>query len=113
MKVSKVSKSIRLGVTVRSPEPYHDAVVESVEEFLETVSPETGRRTRGKPTPQQSTKSYTPSEVVAVLNVSYDTAIGRWEKMGCVDMGTKEHRYKRGKRTPIVSAHECPVQLPV
>ncbi len=40
MKVSKVSKSIRLGVTVRSPEPYHDAVVESVEEFLETVSPE-------------------------------------------------------------------------
>jgi Mn-dependent DtxR family transcriptional regulator len=43
-------------------------------------------------------KNYTPSEVATVLNVSYDTAIRRMEKMGCVDMGTKERRYKRGKR---------------
>jgi hypothetical protein len=37
--------------------------------------------------------------VTAILNVSYETAVRKMEKMeGCIDMGTKERRYKRGKR---------------
>jgi hypothetical protein len=43
-------------------------------------------------------KNYTPSEVASILNVSYDTAIRRMGKMGAVNMGTPERRYKRGKR---------------
>jgi Fic family protein len=44
-------------------------------------------------------KLYTPSEVAALLNVSYDTAVRRMLTMkGCVDMGTQTKRYKRGKR---------------
>src|ERR1039458_3757080 len=44
-------------------------------------------------------KLYTPSEVAALLNVSYDTAVRRMQSMkGCVDMGTQTKRYKRGKK---------------
>jgi hypothetical protein len=44
-------------------------------------------------------KLYTPSEVAALLNVSYDTAVRRMRSMkGCVDMGTQTKRYKRGKK---------------
>ncbi|HLM79015.1 MAG TPA: hypothetical protein VK302_00140 [Terriglobales bacterium] len=49
-------------------------------------------------------KLYSPSDVSALLNVSYDTAIRRMQTMqGCVDMGTKERRYKRGKRMLRIS----------
>jgi hypothetical protein len=44
-------------------------------------------------------KLYTPSEVSALLNVSYDTAVRRMQKMnGWVDMGTQTRRYKRARR---------------
>ena len=47
---------------------------------------------------------YTPGEVAAILNVSYDTAVRRMQKMkGCVDMGTQTKRYKRGKKMLRVS----------
>jgi hypothetical protein len=49
-------------------------------------------------------KRYTPSEVAALLNVSYDTAVRRMLTMkGCVDMGTQTKRYKRGKRLLRIS----------
>jgi hypothetical protein len=49
-------------------------------------------------------KLYTPSEVAALLNVSYDTAVRRMQKMkGCVDMGTQTKRYKRGKKLLRIS----------
>jgi len=49
-------------------------------------------------------KLYTPSEVAALLNVSYDTAVRRMLTMkGCVDMGTQTKRYKRGKRMLRIS----------
>ena len=49
-------------------------------------------------------KLYTPSEVAALLNVSYDTAVRRMQGMkGCVDMGTQTKRYKRGKKLLRIS----------
>jgi hypothetical protein len=49
-------------------------------------------------------KLYTPSEISALLNVSYDTAVRRMQKMkGCVDMGTQTKRYKRGKKMLRIS----------
>ena len=49
-------------------------------------------------------KNYAPAEVATILNISYDTAIRRMETMkGVMDMGTKEKRYKRGKRMLRVS----------
>ncbi|MGD0974844.1 MAG: hypothetical protein ABR866_12185 [Candidatus Korobacteraceae bacterium] len=47
---------------------------------------------------------YTPSEVAALLNVSYDTAVRRMQSMkGIVDMGTQTKRYKRGKKMLRIS----------
>jgi hypothetical protein len=44
-------------------------------------------------------QSYSPGEVAAALNVSYDTALRRMLKMkGVVDLGTPTRRYKRGKK---------------
>jgi len=49
-------------------------------------------------------KLYTPSEVAALLNVSYDTAVRRMQSMkGCVDMGTQTKRYKRDKKLLRIS----------
>jgi len=49
-------------------------------------------------------KLYTPSEVAALLNVSYDTAVRRMQRMkGCVDLGTPTKRYKRGKKLLRIS----------
>ena len=49
-------------------------------------------------------KLYTPSQVAALLNVSYDTAVRRMKRMkGCVDMGTQTQRYKRGKKMLRIS----------
>ena len=49
-------------------------------------------------------KLYTPGEVAALLNVSYDTAVRRMQSMrGCVDMGTQTKRYKRGKKLLRIS----------
>ena len=49
-------------------------------------------------------KLYTPSEIAALLNVSYDTAVHRMQRMkGCVDMGTPTKRYKRGKKLLRIS----------
>lgn len=49
-------------------------------------------------------KLYTPSEVAALLNVSYDTAVRRMQGIkGCVDMGTQTKRYKRGKKLLRIS----------
>jgi hypothetical protein len=49
-------------------------------------------------------KLYTPSELAALLNVSYDTAVRRMQRMnGCVDMGTQTKRYKRGKKLLRIS----------
>jgi len=43
-------------------------------------------------------KLYTPSEVASFLNVSYDTAVRRMQRMkGCVDMGTQTRRYHVGQ----------------
>ena len=47
---------------------------------------------------------YTPGEVAAILNVSYDTAVRRMLTMkGCIDMGTQTKRYKRGKKMLRIS----------
>jgi integrase len=49
-------------------------------------------------------KLYTPSEVASLLNVPYDTAVRRMQRMkGCVDMGTQTKRYKRGKKMLRIS----------
>ena len=49
---------------------------------------------------------YTPSEVAALLNVSYDTAVRRMQSMkGFVDMGTQTKRYKRGKKMLRISGN--------
>jgi len=47
---------------------------------------------------------YAPSEVAAIINVSYDAALRYMQKMkGVVDLGTPTRRYKRGKKKLRVS----------
>jgi hypothetical protein len=49
-------------------------------------------------------KNYSPSEVAAALNLSYDAALRLMEKMkGVVDFGTPTRRYKRGKKKLRIS----------
>jgi hypothetical protein len=59
------------------------------------------RRQTVKIEPEQN---YGPSEVAAVLNVSYDAASRLMLKMkGVVDLGTPTRRYKRGKKKLRIS----------
>jgi hypothetical protein len=52
----------------------------------------------------ESEQNYAPSEVAAILNVSYDAASRLMLKMrGVVDLGTQTRRYKRGKKKLRVS----------
>jgi hypothetical protein len=47
---------------------------------------------------------YDPTQVAAILNVSYDAALRLMEKMkGVVDLGTPTRRYKRGKKKLRIS----------
>jgi hypothetical protein len=49
-------------------------------------------------------QNYSPSQVAAVLNVSYDAASRYMQKMkGVVDLGTPTRRYKRGKKKLRIS----------
>jgi hypothetical protein len=49
-------------------------------------------------------RNYAPSELAAILNVSYDAALRLMQKMkGVVDLGTPTRRYKRGKKKLRVS----------
>ncbi|MGA9063456.1 MAG: hypothetical protein WB341_17565 [Terracidiphilus sp.] len=49
-------------------------------------------------------RNYAPSEVAAILNVSYDAASRLMQKMkGVVDLGTPTRRYKRGKKKLRIS----------
>jgi len=49
-------------------------------------------------------KNYSPCEVAAILNVSYDSASRLMLKMkGVVDYGTPTRRYKRGKKKLRIS----------
>jgi len=49
-------------------------------------------------------QNYAPSEVAAILNVSYDAASRLMQKMkGVVDLGTPTRRYKRGKKKLRIS----------
>jgi hypothetical protein len=57
-------------------------------------------------------KFYSPAEIAALLDVSYDTAVRRMEKMhGCINMGPVERRYKRGKRMLRISGTHLRVYL--
>ena len=48
--------------------------------------------------------NYSPGEVAAALNLSYDSALRRMQKMkGVVDLGTPTRRYKRGKKKLRIS----------
>ena len=52
----------------------------------------------------ESERNYAPSEVAAILNVSYDAASRLMQKMkGVVDLGTPARRYKRGKKKLRIS----------
>jgi hypothetical protein len=49
-------------------------------------------------------QNYAPSEVAAILNLSYDAASRLMQKMkGVVDLGTPTRRYKRGKKKLRIS----------
>src|SRR5208282_130588 len=49
-------------------------------------------------------QNYAPSEIAAILNVSYDAALRLMQKMkGVVDLGTPTRRYKRGKKKLRIS----------
>ena len=49
-------------------------------------------------------QNYAPSEVAAILNVSYDAASRLMQKMkGVVDLGTPTRRYRRGKKKLRIS----------
>jgi hypothetical protein len=56
----------------------------------------------------ESEQNYAPSEVAAILNVSYDAASRLMLKMrGVVDLGTQTRRYKRGKKKRESAARIC------
>lgn len=62
------------------------------------------QRARGQTVELQPERNYSPSEVAAILNVSYDAASRFMLKMpGVVDLGTPTRRYKRGKKKLRVS----------
>jgi hypothetical protein len=62
---------------------------------------QTVRNQRVKIEPEQN---YSPGEVAAALNLSYDSALRRMQKMkGVVDLGTPTRRYKRGKKKLRIS----------
>ena len=70
------------------------------------------KKARQNAAPIDPHKNYRPSEVAAILNVSYDTAIRRMQKMkGAVDMGTEERRYKRGKKLLVISGKNLAAYL--
>lgn len=49
-------------------------------------------------------RNYSPSEVAAILNISYDAALRAMLKMkGVVDLGTPTRRYNRGKKKLRIS----------
>lgn len=49
-------------------------------------------------------QNYSPGQVAAALNLSYDAALRRMSKMkGVFDLGTPTRRYKRGKRKLRIS----------
>lgn len=49
-------------------------------------------------------RNYSPGQVAAALDLSYDSALRRMQKMkGVVDLGTPTRRYKRGKRKLRIS----------
>ena len=57
-------------------------------------------------------QNYAPSEVAAILNVSYDAALRYMQKMkGVVDLGTPTRRYKRGKKKLRISGKNLLVFL--
>jgi hypothetical protein len=62
------------------------------------------QRVRSQTVESEPERNYTPSEVAAMLNVSYDAALRLMLKMkGIVDLGTPTRRYKRGKKKLRIS----------
>jgi hypothetical protein len=62
------------------------------------------QRARDQTVKVEPEQSYAPSEVAAILNVSYDAALRHMMRMkGVVDLGTPTRRYKRGKRKLRIS----------
>jgi hypothetical protein len=50
-------------------------------------------------------RNYSPREVAAILNISYDAALRAMLKMkGVVDLGTPTRRYNRGKKKLRISS---------
>ena len=57
-------------------------------------------------------QNYSPGQVAAALNLSYDSALRRMLKMkGVVDLGTPTRRYKRGKKKLRISGKNLLVFL--
>jgi hypothetical protein len=55
-------------------------------------------RARGQIVEIDPRRRYTPSDVAAILNCSYDTAIRRMRRMpGVINLAAKEGRFRRGK----------------
>lgn len=62
------------------------------------------QRLRTQTVKVETEKHYAPSDVAAILNVSYDAASRLMMKMkGVVDLGTPTRRYKRGKKKLRIS----------
>lgn len=106
-KVTKVSK--KFGVSVRGPEPYHQALVDSTREFVKQFAkslPDWKREARGKQIKLDPDRNYCPAEVAAIINRSYDTALRLMKKLGAPNLGTPTRRYKRGKSMYVVSGRK-------
>jgi hypothetical protein len=62
------------------------------------------RRQRERTIRIEPDKHYSPSDVAAILNISYDSAGRLMQKIkGTIDLGTPTRRYKRGKKKLRVS----------
>ena len=80
-----------------------------IHELITPGSPRIGykERIRRQTVELKPDKRYRQGQVAAILNESYDTAGRRMLKMkGCVDLGSKPRRYKRGKRMLVISGKD-------
>lgn len=89
---------------IRTPECYVGDRKDTSEVLTRQGRPGYKQRVRNQRVKIEPEHNYSPGEVAAALNLSYDAALRRMSKMkGVFDLGTPTRRYKRGKRKLRIS----------
>jgi hypothetical protein len=84
--------------SIRTPECDERAQKETSEVLTSEGRREYKQLVRNQTVKIEPEQNYSPGQIAAALNLSYDSALRRMLKMkGVVDLGTPTRRYKRGK----------------